>query len=81
MITFEEYQARAFTTAVYPNKGKGNWTYAILGLAGPAQGQCPAPRRWRRPVIAHFRCKPKAVNYTLASYAFSGTGLKPKMNR
>lgn len=34
MITFKEYQARAFTTAVYPNKGKGNWTYAMLGLAG-----------------------------------------------
>jgi NTP pyrophosphatase (non-canonical NTP hydrolase) len=34
MITFKEYQARAHTTAVYPNKGKGNWTYAMLGLAG-----------------------------------------------
>ena len=34
MITFKEYQARAFTTAVYPHKGKGNWTYAMLGLAG-----------------------------------------------
>ena len=34
MITFKEYQARAFTTAVYPNKGKGNWTYAMLDLAG-----------------------------------------------
>lgn len=34
MITFKEYQARAFTTAIYPGKGQGNWTYAMLGLAG-----------------------------------------------
>jgi len=34
MINFREYQAGAFKTAVYPDKGEGNWTYAGLGLAG-----------------------------------------------
>ena len=33
-IDFRTYQAGAFETAVYPNRGKGNWTYAGLGLAG-----------------------------------------------
>jgi NTP pyrophosphatase (non-canonical NTP hydrolase) len=32
-MTFEEYQKKAETTAVYPNKGK-NLIYTILGLVG-----------------------------------------------
>ncbi len=34
MITFEDYQREAMKTAIYPGKGKGNWVYPALGLAG-----------------------------------------------
>ena len=34
MITFDDYQTGAMSTAVYPGKGEGNWTYPALGLAG-----------------------------------------------
>lgn len=34
MITFKEYQSNAMKTAVYPDKGQGNWVYPALGLAG-----------------------------------------------
>lgn len=40
MITFDDYQKRAFTTAVYPGRGEGNWTYAGLGLAGETGEIC-----------------------------------------
>lgn len=39
-MDFATYQARAMTTAVYPNKGRGNWTYAALGLAGETGEIC-----------------------------------------
>jgi NTP pyrophosphatase (non-canonical NTP hydrolase) len=39
-MDFKTYQAQAFTTAVYPNRGKGNWTYAALGLAGETGEIC-----------------------------------------
>jgi len=34
MTNFRTYQTDAFKTAIYPDKGQGNWTYAGLGLAG-----------------------------------------------
>ena len=40
MINFNDYQERAKTTAVYPNRGQGNWTYAALGLAGETGEIC-----------------------------------------
>ena len=33
-LTFEQYQAGALRTAVYPGRGTGNWIYPTLGLAG-----------------------------------------------
>ncbi len=39
-MDFKTYQTQAFTTAVYPNRGKGNWTYAALGLAGETGEIC-----------------------------------------
>jgi NTP pyrophosphatase (non-canonical NTP hydrolase) len=39
-MDFKTYQAQAFTTAVYPNRGQGNWTYAALGLAGETGEIC-----------------------------------------
>ena len=40
MLTFGEYQARAMTTAVYPGRGEGNFTYPALGLAGETGEVC-----------------------------------------
>jgi NTP pyrophosphatase (non-canonical NTP hydrolase) len=40
MITFEDYQRGAMTTAVYPGKGEGNWIYPALGLAGESGEIC-----------------------------------------
>ncbi len=40
MITFEDYQRGAMSTAIYPDKGKGNWVYPALGLAGEAGEIC-----------------------------------------
>ncbi len=34
MINFSEYQKGAMSTAIYPGKGQGDWTYPALGLAG-----------------------------------------------
>ena len=34
-MNFQEYQEKAWTTAIYPNKGK-NITYPALGLGGEA---------------------------------------------
>lgn len=34
MINFREYQQGAMSTAIYPGKGQGDWTYPALGLAG-----------------------------------------------
>ena len=34
MTDFSDYQAGAMSTAIYPGKGEGNWTYPALGLAG-----------------------------------------------
>jgi NTP pyrophosphatase (non-canonical NTP hydrolase) len=39
-MDFKYYQAQAFTTAVYPDHGKGNWTYSALGLAGETGEIC-----------------------------------------
>ena len=39
-MDFKTYQTHAFTTAVYPNRGQGNWTYAALGLAGETGEVC-----------------------------------------
>lgn len=39
-MDFKTYQAGAFKTAVYPGRGKGNWTYAALGLAGETGEIC-----------------------------------------
>lgn len=33
-LTFDDYQAGALKTAVYPGRGAGNWIYPTLGLAG-----------------------------------------------
>jgi NTP pyrophosphatase (non-canonical NTP hydrolase) len=40
MTTFRDYQEGAMTTAVYPGKGEGNWTYPALGLAGETGEIC-----------------------------------------
>lgn len=40
MITFEDYQRGARTTAIYPGKGEGNWIYPALGLAGETGEIC-----------------------------------------
>ena len=40
MLTFDEYQERAKTTAVYPGRGEGNFTYPALGLAGESGEVC-----------------------------------------
>lgn len=40
MITFEDYQRGAMTTAIYPGKGQGNWIYPALGLAGETGEIC-----------------------------------------
>ena len=34
MTDFSDYQTGAMSTAIYPGKGEGNWTYPALGLAG-----------------------------------------------
>ncbi len=34
-MTFEEYQKKSKTTAIYPNQGN-NFTYTVLGLVGEA---------------------------------------------
>ena len=39
-LDFATYQQAAFKTAVYPNRGQGNWTYAGLGLAGETGEVC-----------------------------------------
>lgn len=40
MPTFHEYQLRAMTTAIYPGRGQGNYTYPALGLAGESGEVC-----------------------------------------
>jgi NTP pyrophosphatase (non-canonical NTP hydrolase) len=40
MINFKEYQTRAFTTAIYPGKGQGSFTYPALGLSGETGEIC-----------------------------------------
>ncbi len=40
MIDFRTYQKQAHSTAVYPDCGKGNWTYPALGLAGETGETC-----------------------------------------
>lgn len=40
MIDFSTYQKQAMTTAVYPQKGEGNFTYPALGLAGETGEIC-----------------------------------------
>lgn len=35
-LTLNDYQGEAFSTAIYPDKGKGNVEYPILGLVGEA---------------------------------------------
>ena len=40
MLTFSDYQERAFSTAVYPGRGEGNFTYPALGLAGETGEVC-----------------------------------------
>jgi len=40
MINFKDYQEQAMTTAIYPGKGEGNWTYPALGLAGETGEIC-----------------------------------------
>ncbi|MFH0879572.1 MAG: nucleoside triphosphate pyrophosphohydrolase family protein [Lentisphaerota bacterium] len=39
-MDFKTYQAGAMKTAVYPDSGKGNWTYPALGLAGETGEIC-----------------------------------------
>jgi len=39
-MDFKTYQQDAMKTAVYPNKGEGNWTYPALGLAGETGEIC-----------------------------------------
>ena len=36
MPTFDEYQEKAFSTAIYPGAGEGNIVYPTLGLNGEA---------------------------------------------
>ena len=40
MLDFATYQSRAQTTAVYPGRGQGNYTYPALGLAGETGEVC-----------------------------------------
>ena len=40
MIDFTTYQKQAMTTAIYPAKGTGNYTYPALGLAGETGEVC-----------------------------------------
>jgi len=40
MINFKDYQSEAMTTAIYPGRGAGNWTYPALGLAGETGEVC-----------------------------------------
>ena len=40
MLDFTTYQKGARSTAVYPGKGEGNWTYPALGLAGETGEIC-----------------------------------------
>ena len=40
MPSFSEYQRQAMTTAVYPNRGNGNFVYPALGLAGESGEVC-----------------------------------------
>lgn len=39
-MDFKTYQKGAFSTAVYPGKGEGSWTYPALGLAGETGEIC-----------------------------------------
>lgn len=38
--SFDQFQAAAFETAIYPRAGQGNWDYPSLGLAGEAGEVC-----------------------------------------
>ena len=40
MLDFATYQKQAMTTAVYPGRGAGNFTYPDLGLAGETGEVC-----------------------------------------
>lgn len=40
MLNFTTYQQQAMTTAVYPGRGEGNFTYPALGLAGETGEVC-----------------------------------------
>lgn len=40
MPSFSEYQRQAMTTAVYPGRGRGNFVYPALGLAGESGEVC-----------------------------------------
>ena len=40
MLDFATYQKQALTTAVYPGRGEGNFTYPALGLAGETGEVC-----------------------------------------
>ena len=40
MLDFATYQKQAMTTAVYPGRGEGNFTYPALGLAGETGEVC-----------------------------------------
>lgn len=40
MLDFSTYQQQAMTTAVYPNRGEGNFVYPALGLAGETGEIC-----------------------------------------
>ena len=40
MLDFATYQRQAQTTAVYPGRGQGNYTYPALGLAGETGEVC-----------------------------------------
>ena len=40
MLDFATYQQQAQTTAVYPGRGQGNYTYPALGLAGETGEVC-----------------------------------------
>lgn len=40
MLNFATYQRQAMTTAVYPGRGEGNFTYPALGLAGETGEVC-----------------------------------------
>ena len=40
MLDFATYQKQAMTTAVYPGRSEGNFTYPALGLAGETGEVC-----------------------------------------